>query len=347
MVLFTAKDNNVLKIKEKPTSNTYNDCLCCVMRIIIRIGCLLGTSPIICECDHSKTYFQQQFSTSTLYFLLSISYLVTLICSFRINIYYLFEKNNTKTRIQLLQIIVLLLLELAVIGDFLLTIFKLKTRKKELNSLISIINNRQNYGVKEIFSQRNRKYLRSLSRIYLFIVLFITIVCSCQILIRGGKQENENSFHSVIASSLCLIILVTHMFQLTFKQLLLKTILNSIYNVFRNTLEKRLLTQNNIILKNSYLQNLRQLQKMYCAVILSCKSFNNFLNPFLLYQFIINIILAIMGYYLLTVTWILRNERETLSFITEFGLCTILIMVVYILSIVDSLYNSVSILYTL
>lgn len=332
---------NTIKVKVLSVSSESDDCLACIMRTIMRSGCIVGVSPIFCICDHSKTPIVQKFIVSKFYFVLSSIEFIILACSAVLNIVSLVSRNLTKAH--LIQVIVLILFEMAVNGDYAVTLLRVKIRVKELNSLIAIINNKENYGLTEIFSKPVRKKLRNISRIYMLIVFIVTIVHVCLIIILTDEKDSDYTLYRSISSLICLTTLIIHIFQFSFKMILLKTMMDAIHLNIKDCFNRRLLGQNSK--KNNFplLRTIREMQKMHCVIVFNCKAFSDLLHPFLLYEFIINTFMAITGYYLLSVIWILGMKMEPLSLMTEFSLFVILATIMCIVVAVSALSSCVSI----
>lgn len=168
-------------------------------------------------------------------------------------------------------------------------------------------------------------------------VIFIAMLHFCLI------YKHISTSSRAIVSLLCMVQLTTYLFQFSFHLNVLKTILDRVYETLRITLNTRVTSKCNDTRKWPVLKILRKMQRMYCAIFLNHMKFGGTCGIVLVYEFIINIILAILGCYMLLTMWILGNELGSVAFLTEIALWNLLLVVTNMLFCVDSLRYSVSI----
>lgn len=331
------------KIKVDSPKIDSKDCLCCLLRPMLFISRLTGLAPIYGYCDHTKKNFAQHFRKSTPLTIMSFILLVILSISTGMNILLLTKQQNP--RLIIVQATILILFEVLILGDLLMAITRSKDRAKQLNALVAIISNKQYYGLNEMFTKKQWKKLRRLSRIYLLIIFLITLTHFIQIVL-FTQSIDYSSVSRAMSSFVCLGIEMFYMIHFALKMHIYKTLLTTAYSALKNNLSERLYQQNNEQqTKWPLFKTLRKIQRLHCAINLNFKATNCSINPFLLYQFLINVIMTILCYYLLTTTWILGTERSAVSFSTEFKLYCIEFMVFYVLNCIQSVKEPVSIWY--
>lgn len=327
-----------------------NDCLVCMLKLSLTIGKFIGVSPISCECRHTcrKSNIFASFNVSLKFTFVTLCYVLLVTTCVSFNIYSIIKLNlKSETKFTTLQLCIMALFEISALGVYLNVLFKNKRRVRELNGLSAIVNNKSFHGFAFVFDDTSNKYIKESVVRYVYTVFIIILIQVIQLLAFIYIYGYEYTILQAISACLCLTTQVSYILQIILKIRILNIMYCKVHDELQSNLNKAISMENNS--KNqirkvpSILTKLRKIHRFYCVTTLNVQHVNNQLNPFILYDFIVSVLMFILCYYLVISTWILGKDQTPVSILMEFKLYTTIALMFYILNMLEGLLESVSI----
>lgn len=357
----------IVKIKR-----TKSDCLVCILKPVLLVGAIIGISPITYECPHTNdTLNTCKFRRSKYLLVISVFVFIIVVCMLCFNIYYVANDVSPKAKDKRIQLSTLVLFETSTVFIYVFSMMHAKRRVKELNGLVAIIANRDQYCIDTIFDRRRIRDLRTHSYAYLTVTFALLFFPVGHVFYFAIQQEYDLYYILLRGVSSCtsLFAQMIFIFQYSLKIRVYRHVLKTCYEKIKSVLDEKLtktvedqrtwaersqnvnqiLHVDNKVTRSSFEITglLQKLQQMHCAVVLNVKQWNDFLNPLLLVVIGLSVLMLVMCYYLLVSIWMIDDSsHNSVFYLMEFKTLAVIVAMTYLLIVTETLTQPVSIFYS-
>lgn len=332
------KQNSIL-----PTRNTKNEkCFVCLMNSVLKLGLIVGLSPIHGICWHNNTNIESQFKLSKISYVIGVTVTILLTIMFSLDVNLIVTANHYMERLQLFNEIFVVITCFIMISS---NTFNVKMRITELNMWKTLIEIRKQFGISTIIDLDKAKRMKRYIYIYKTALLLLMTLISVYVIKLMIDDQRYIFLCRRFASLICIYSLYVNIIQIVVQNYTMQYIFESIKaelivclkcNMFNN----RVYTKN---IKESCENKLKLLNRYYKLVMCVLKFLNSYTNIMFIMTFLQIIGTLIVNIYI-SITMLLTGEYYSFAAILEIETQSVIWGTIIMVTFIQKLISMVCIL---
>lgn len=332
-----------------------SDCFVCLTKPFVRLTSLTGLGAIQSSCPHCAKHFSQKqiVQKSKFHWVLAVLYVIVLLYYIGYGFYLVI---HCRQKIECFELISEFIFSINALSSVFFSLKLNNLRLKELNSWITLFENKNKFGFKTILDAETINYLTRFGRkccIFVFILITAySCICLLSLFFTTCDFEHVSRRTSSIFSIYVQLIVI---FEFSNQHVFLKHINNVCYSTIIRSMCDVLPINNNLVLENSKVlegknymiesnsleMKLSNMIKYHSAITDNMYLLQKFVSSSMVIWITLTLVILVMNIYVMIKT-ALASNYSLVVILLEIKTYSIIVSIIYLLTIIEKTTNQVS-----